>query len=202
MAVLEATPAGAAQAIRLPSLSASGDSEVVKNWLIVLEKGRHRPSASTETQLVSSLPNRLFNASSVLKVAVSQVSMHLSDEWRRWLFRKIDQLHETEDWEETDATITRDSFMNFLRLVLQVGPLGRFSLGVSEGGNLLTGWVRDKDTLSIEFAGPEEVRWSVVRFIGGQREIAAGRNSRGRLLQVLAPYSPEIWFENAVNLSA
>lgn len=139
---------------------------------------------------------RLFNASSALKIATSQVSMHLSPEWRRRLFEKIDNLHDPDEWDDSDRLTQLDSFKTFLRTILQLGPLPRMSIGISHEGHVLAGWKTGEDTLSLEFLPQDDIRWSVVRYADGNRESAAGRTSLQRLLDVLQPYSPEIWLGN------
>ena len=191
---------GAVSRVLPPSLAAGGDSKLMLQSLFAM--ARLPPSASGDAQAASRITERLFNVSAGLKISVSQVSMHLPDEWRRKLFRKIDQLHNADDWEPTDILLQQDSFMSFLRLILQIGPVDRMSLGISEDGHLLAGWTKADDALTLEFAGPDEVRWTVVRHIDGHRESAAGRTRRERLAAVLRPYSPENWLKNAPPISA
>lgn len=186
---------------RPPSLAAGQDSRVVENSLTAIAKVP--PSASgREMTAKDALSERLFNVSAQLKILVSQVSMHLPDEWRRRLFRKIDGLHDPEDWEDTDRPVALDSFTNFLRLALQTGPITGMSIGVSPEGHFLVGWIDGRDSLSLEFVGSDEVRWAVVRYIGEQRESAVGRTNRERLPHILKPFTLPNWFENAVAISS
>jgi hypothetical protein len=162
-----------------------------------------KPPSAPETQSEprAQITEQLFNASAQLKILVSQVSMHLSDDWRRRLFRKLDSLYDPENWEQSDTLVDPGSFMSFLRLILQIGPIDRMSLGVSQEGHFLTGWIRDKDSLTLEFTGEDDIRWALVRHLGDHRESAAGRTSLQRLPAVLKPYSPEAWFEKAIGIS-
>lgn len=140
---------------------------------------------------------RLFNASATLKIAVSQVSMHLPPEWRRRLFEKINSLHDPDEWDDSDRLTDLDSFKTFLRTILQLGPVSRMSLGISHDGHILAGWKAGDDTLALEFLPRDEIRWSVVRYVDGVHESGAGRTLLGRLPEVLQPYSPANWFNNA-----
>jgi hypothetical protein len=180
--------------VRPPTLAAGKDSQLITKSLAAME--RPSPSATNAAQ-PARLPERLFNVSAALKILVSQISMHLPDDWRRRLFQKIDHLHDPDNWEPSDAMMQQDSFMSFLGLVLQIGPINRMSLGVSDNGHLLAGWIENEDSLTLEFAGPDEIRWAVVRHADSHRESAAGRTSRARLADVLRPYAPETWFGNA-----
>jgi hypothetical protein len=147
--------------------------------------------------------HRLFNVVAALKIAVSEVSMHLPSEWRKVLFEKIDDLHEPDDWEDSDRLADLESFKTFLRTVLQQGPMKRMSLGISDDGRILAGWTRDKDSLSLAFLANDVIRWSVVRHLdGGEMESAAGQTTLARLREVLRPYEPEVWFGYADDTSA
>jgi hypothetical protein len=180
--------------VRPPTLAAGPDSQLITRSLAAME--RPSPSATGDNR-ARHLPERLFNVTAQFKILVSQVSMHLPEDWRRRLFRKIDLLHNPDDWEPDAALLEPGSFMSFLRLILQIGPVNRMSLGISNDGHLLAGWIRDNDSLTLEFADAEEIRWSVVRHTGERRESAAGRTYRERLPDVLRPYSPESWFADA-----
>lgn len=144
---------------------------------------------------------RLFNVAAALKIAVSQVSMHLPSDWRHLLFEKIDALHEPDDWEDSDHLADLESFKTFLRTVLQQGPMRRMSLGIASDGYILAGWKRGKDSLTLGFLPGDEIRWSVVRHLEEAVESAAGRTTLDRLPEVLQPYSPEIWFGDADKIS-
>lgn len=159
-----------------------------------------RPSMATPLHVDKEL--RLFNARAALKVAVSEVSMHLPQDWRKRLFEKIDHLHEPDDWEDSDHTADMASFKTFLRTVLQQGPMKRMSLGISDKGNILAGWIHDKDSLSLAFLTDDRIRWSIVRHIDGEIESAAGTTTLTRLPKVLEPYNPEVWFGYADDVSA
>lgn len=144
---------------------------------------------------------RLFNVSAALKIAVSQVSMHLPSEWRLRLFEKIDLLHDPEVWDDSDRLTDLESFKTFLRTILQLGALPKMSLGISPDGHILAGWRTGEDTLALEFFPQDGIRWSVVRHISGTRESASGRTSLGRISGVLQPYSPEYLFDNDNKIS-
>ena len=160
-----------------------------------------------QSVFASSIPggkeHQLFNVVAALKIAVSEVSMHLPSAWRKVLFEKIDDLHEPDDWEDSDRLADLESFKTFLRTVLQQGPMKRMSLGISDDGRILAGWTRDKDSLSLAFLANDLIRWSVVRHLdGGETESAAGQTTLARLPEVLRPYKPEVWFGYADDTSA
>lgn len=145
---------------------------------------------------------RLFNASTALKMAASEVSMHLPAEWRRRLFEKIDDLHKPEDWNDAEGLADLASFRTFLRTVLRLGAMKRMSLGISDDGHILAGWRRGNDSLSLAFLPSDRIRWSVVEHVGTDIDSAAGTTTFERLPEVLKPYKPEVWFGYADDVSA
>jgi hypothetical protein len=184
------------------SLAASETSKLLETRLRAMSK---RPPSLEKLSKISDsekIMERLFGVSAQLKILVSQVSMHLPEDWRRQLFRKLDDLLEPENWDESDTLVNPNSFMAFLRLILQIGPVGRASLGVSAEGHFLVGWMREGDSLTLEFIGKDGVHWNIVRHIAGRRESAAGRTIVDRLKAVLQPYAPEDWFSNGNTLSS
>jgi hypothetical protein len=192
---------------QVPSLGASHLSRLLDDKLKKMRTPALFPSqigmVPPQVPTAIELADRLFTLSSRLKILVSQVSMHLPDVWRRRLFGKLDQLNDPENWEASDVLVDPASFMTFLRLILQMGPVSQMHLGVSpDGGRLLVGWLKEKDTLSLEFLPYDEIRWSLVRHLGEKTETAAGRTNLERLPAVLAPYNPEAWFDNGDPVSA
>jgi hypothetical protein len=192
--------------VQLPSLGWSALSTTLSDRL----RGMYIPPPSSAS-LQSSMPEevlagnkklRLFNVAAALKIAVSQVSMHLPADWRHLLFEKIDTLHEPDDWDESDHLADIESFKTFLRTVLQQGPMKRMSLGISDDGHILAGWKLGQDSLALKFLTGDEIRWSVVRHLDGAVESAAGQTTLSRLPLVLQPYSPECWFGNADKTSS
>jgi hypothetical protein len=188
-----------------PSLGASIVSESLGNLL----RGMYIPPPSSTPLKAAPLAKalsgskdlRLFNIAAALKIAVSQVSMHLPTDWRHRLFEKIDALHEPDDWEEYDHLADLESFKTFLRAILQQGPMQRMSLGISADGHLLAGWRQGHDTLTLRFMAGDQIRWSVVLHRNGTIESAAGQTTPNRLPEVLQPYSPESWFGNGDEIS-
>ncbi len=185
--------------IYAPSMGSGELSNDLGNRLLKMGKPTpsSAPSVTADGERSGNLTERLFDNSAVLKTLVSQVSMHLPDEWRRSLFRRLDNILDLENWEESDILIEPRSFMAFLRFIHQAGPLDGIGLGVSEGGHLLAGWVNGNGQLSLEFGTNDDVRWAIVRHAGQYPESAAGRTTPERLLAVLQPYAPDSWFGNA-----
>lgn len=184
--------------IYAPSAGAGEFSNILPGRLLAM--GVPTPSlarsASANGERGKNLAERLFDNSAVLKTLVSQVSMHIQNEWRQIIFRKLDQILNLENWEDSDFLIDPRSFMTFLRFILLTGPLRGMGLGVSKDGHLLAGWVSENGQLTLEFGTNDDVRWAIVRHAGERPETAAGRTAYERLLAVLQPYAPETWFGN------
>jgi hypothetical protein len=136
----------------------------------------------------SSVVEQLYQASAEIKVAISRVAMHLADPWRRDVFAQIDRLLDMKNWHDEDVILKPASFQTYLRFFLDSQPTRQPSLGVSDSGNLLAGWVRNRNRLSIEFLPIDEVRWVLVKYLDDERESAAAQVPLVRLGEVLAPY--------------
>jgi hypothetical protein len=185
--------------VHAPSLGGGMLSSIV--WERLREVGALLPQPVNKP-LEANKQLRLFNANASLKIAVSEISMHLPSDWRRLLFEKIDDLHEPEYWDDADKLADLSSFRTFLRTVLQQGPMNRMSLGISDDGQILAGWQLEDDSLSLAFLNDDRIRWSVVRHIDGDIDSAAGTTTLARLPEVLKPYNPEVWFGYADDISA
>lgn len=148
----------------------------------------------------ATLEERLYDARSALKVQTAQIAMHLDSCLRSKLFRQLDSLLDYKNWEPEDAPPTLASYLTFLRMLLDLKPATRPSLGATSDGRLVAAWTEGEDRLTIECLPDDEVRWVLSRKLDGERESGAGITKASRLKQVLAPYSPERWFGDANNL--
>ena len=143
----------------------------------------------------TTLEEELFDIRSEYKVRISEVAMHLNDNWRSGLFTQLDKLLDHEEWDEEDKIPTNSSFQTFLRTLLEIGPVRRPGLGASHRGNLIAAWTTGcGNRLTIECLNNDSLRWVVVVQDDGDRESAAGETTVKRIESVLAPYSPEQWF--------
>lgn len=141
-----------------------------------------------------SLEERLFDATASVKILTAQVAMHLDREWRNKLFAQLDSLHDLEEWDPDDEPIQTGSFATFLKAMVQIKPRRRPGLGLAHSGHLVAAWMADKDRLTIEFLQNDRVRWVLARYTGDDVERFAGQTSVSRLIDGLAPYSPDDWF--------
>lgn len=144
-----------------------------------------------------SLDEALFDARAQFKVTTSRVSMHLGREWRSRLFRQLDSLLDTAEWDSADEPPREASFMTFLRMLLILKPAVRPGLGASPDGHLIAAWTAGDNRLTIHCLPDDAVNWVLTRHIDGDVERAAGTARIARLRDVLAAYRPEIWFGDA-----
>lgn len=142
----------------------------------------------------SSIEERLFDATSAVKILISQVSMHMPKEWRDKLFRQIDSLHDFDEWDGDDEPVERSSFESFLKVILYIKPQRHPGLGLSYDGHLVAAWTTGKDRLTTEFHAKDRVHWVVTRDLDGETERAAGQTVASRLYECLTPYNPRHWF--------
>jgi len=144
-----------------------------------------------------SLEAKLYAALADAKVLTSQVAMHLDREWRNKLFRQLDSLHDMEEWDKETNPLQRASFATFLRTLHSIGMQRRPGLGLSYAGNLIGAWTIGANRLTLEFMPNDQVRWILTRDRDGALDRAAGETNVARLSNVLSPYDPGVWFNNA-----
>lgn len=118
------------------------------------------PNKSIFITPASSIEEHLFEALSGAKVLTSQVAMHLTREWRDILFRKLDRLHDVDEWEEDDAPLQSASLLTFLRTWFALAPKNNPSLGLSNQGLLIAVWDKDGLRLSLTFFPQDKISWA------------------------------------------
>ena len=146
-------------------------------------------------RLNNSLEEKLYETRADCKIKISQIAMHLQDDWRLGLYKQLDSLMDFENWDDDDLPVSLDSFSTFLRTMAYMKPEARPGLGVSVDGNLIGAWTKDNSRLTIEFKKSDKVRWVLSQYIDEERESAAGETDSRRLKHNLSPYSPEQWFD-------
>ncbi len=153
--------------------------------------------ASFDIPDTESLSECLFDASASVKIALSRVSMHMERSWRDTLFHQIDLLHDVDEWEEGDKPINKDSFSAFIKGIILINPKRLPGLGLSSNGNIIAAWTNGSNRLTAEFLPNIHVKWVLSRCINGETERASGIIPIARLPECLAPYKPEIWFQQS-----
>jgi hypothetical protein len=143
----------------------------------------------------SPLEEKLYVALSEAKVLTSRIAMHLDKEWRNRLFRQLDSLHSSEEWDIETEPLQRASFATFLRSLHSIGIKRRPGLGLSYGGNLIGAWTVGPNRLTLEFLPYDSIRWVLTRERDGALDRAAGETRVSRIASVLSPYEPQIWFD-------
>ncbi len=181
--------------VSLPERTESNDSNIIKEYFKRYQTNSFsfdnvEPSASRQLEEV------LFDATSSVKIAMSQVAMHVDRQFRNKLFSQIDTLHDLDEWDEDDNPINKDSFLTFIKGILNINPSKLPGLGLSHDGNLIAAWIQGKNRLILEFLPDNNrVEWVVSRYFDEELDRATGKTPVLRLLDCLAPYDPEIWFQ-------
>ena len=124
--------------------------------------------------------------------------MHLERDLRDRLFRQLNSLHETDQWEEGDEPLNHASFQTFLKAILTITPARRPGLGLSRTGNLIAAWTTAQDRLTIEFLPNDRVSWVLARYDDTDEPARfAGQTNVSELVEGLAPHRPDHWFSHA-----
>lgn len=155
------------------------------------------PTFAGTQPLAGSLDRRIYDTLASFKIFTSQIAMHLDDAWRARLFRQLDSLLDTAEWDERDLPPTLASFGTFLRFILVAKPQDPPGLGATSDGRVVATWTRGSDRLTLDFFPADQARWSVSVGIDGETERAAGFVPIGRVMATLEPYGPARWFNRA-----
>jgi hypothetical protein len=186
--------------ISAPSLGTSAVSKFIEQRL--QEITRPTPTFSGLRPVpAKSLEERLYDSLAEFKVRTALVAMHLDHNWRSRLFRQLDSLLASADWEVEDQPPTLASYSTFLRMLTLLQPDRRPGLGATSDGDLIAAWTSGDDRLTIECLAHDIARWHLSVTIAGERERAAGITPLPRLRDVLNPYSPQRWFEHGDSVS-
>lgn len=152
------------------------------------------PSMLRSQGHVSSLEEKLFDATASVKVMTSQVAMYLNSDWRSKLFNQIDFLHDVDEWEQGDEPLQRESYATFLKAICELQPKKRPGLGLTPSGQLIAAWTAGSSRLTIEFLGNGRVKWVISRMIDDEIEHYVGDTTVNRLAAGLQPHHTEEWF--------
>lgn len=150
----------------------------------------------------SSLAEQLGRKLASLKRLTATIAMHLDPAWRRTLLSTLDQLLDSDDWDNEFVLPSEQSFSTFLRMIIYLHPTKRPGLGLSASGHFLAAWTRAKDRIVIESLANDEVRWVLSRTVAGERESAAGKVLIHRVPDVIAPYDPMPLFDDGDKILA
>ena len=127
-----------------------------------------------------SLEERLFDNAAELKIALSEITMHLAPEWRTFIRRSIDFLLDLDSWQDDDsAFIQKPTFTTFLRFITFAKPTRLPSLGVGLTGNILAAWYEGNQRVTVEFFPKDKAAATFVKqgVYSGEREALAWRGN-------------------------
>lgn len=121
----------------------------------------------------SALAAQLYDIAATAKMATSKVSMHLTDSWRKRIYRQIDYLLSIENWDDDSVIPSLSSFLEFLRTVINYRGLPPPYLGVTGSGNIWASWRGPNHELTCEFVPLNQVRFVWRQKVDGEEEAAA-----------------------------
>jgi hypothetical protein len=157
------------------------------------------PSQLRAVQVGQSLPadaleQQIFDALARAKIHTSVVAMHLDPGLKERLFRKLNALHEVDEWQDGDKPILFASFEAFIRMIIDLKPSVAPSLGLSQEGHVIAVWLSGRDRLTIEFMEKRAVRMVFSIDRDGSAERAAVEAHVDRISAILAPFDASRWF--------
>ncbi len=143
-------------------------------------KSMHISPRASDAKVLRTTPSlevQLFDNAAELKIAITQIVMHLAPEWRTSIFRQIDLLLDRNSWEEDSAFIQKSTFTTFLRFIIFAKSTRLPSLGVDFTGHLLAAWNNDNQRVIVEFLKEDQAAATFVKqgARSGEREALAWR---------------------------
>lgn len=180
-------------AIPVQSAGVGELSTIVNHWLRTVTPAY----TGDRTTAPKSIEERLFDTRAQFKIFLSQIAMHLTDEWRTALFSQLDNLLDPAQWENADRPPRLGSFQTFVRMLLLLRSEIRPGIGATHDGNIIAAWTRNENRLTIECLDRDAVRWSLMTTVDSEKVRAAGLDTVRRLPTVLAPYAPQTWLKRA-----
>lgn len=168
-------------------------------WIPAIDQQRKELGDWFRSRIAS--PKQLSGLSEALSASqrqLSLISMHLPPGWYAGLNRQLQLLMDPEEWDERDQPPRAQSFATLLHAMLLLQPDRRPGLGSGHKGYFLAMWTSGRDQLTIECLSDRSVRWVLSHEVeDGAVERGGGECSIERLPDVLAPYKPARWFNNA-----
>ncbi len=110
-----------------------------------------RQSETRKVVGIETLESKLFDNAAELKIALSQIAMHLNSQWRDLIRDQIDALLDAHNWEDDSAFVTKTTFITFLRFIVFANTTRLPSLGVGSTGNMLAAWRKGEQRIAVEF---------------------------------------------------
>jgi hypothetical protein len=175
-----------------------GFSKEAKYNAYALTAGRSgQPLVPEQIQLVeaNAEEERLFSALAEMKVFFSKVAMHMDRSWRDRLFKQLDRLHDTAQWDEADDPVEIGSFRTFLRMMFLLKPDRPPGIALANHGHLLAYWINGRDRLTIECLGDDKVKIVFTRWLGDEPDRGAIMTNIDGVFRALIPYNSSCWFK-------
>jgi hypothetical protein len=143
----------------------------------VTVRGNEKRTIFRQEPQAGSFGERLFDILVLLKVSVSQYSMHLKRDERHKIFLGLDEVLNIDDWHEGDRFPEVASLRAFLKWAIYASFREWTSLGVADDGNILVAWDSERGRLTANFSSSDEVRWTARIHSAAGVEYAAGKST-------------------------
>ena len=128
-------------------------------------------------------------------VDLSKLSMHFEAEFRLGLTKKIKRMLSEDNWDKVDKLPEEAAFLTLLKCILLLETNRSPSIGSNGSGSISAIWVSGQNRITLECYGGDRLSFVLSRSTNDKEiERAAGHASVRRLLEVLRPYHPEVWF--------
>ncbi len=151
----------------LPNLIVAYDDRV--RWAESLASGGSLTNEMGRGRARSDSTSIVYERRATLKIMISKVAMHLSNELRGNIFLQIDRLYDLDSYKENkDQPIYEPSFESYLRFLINLRFLTNIDepkppvLGMSIEGHVLAAWKAGSNKTFLEFLSNDRLRMSLV----------------------------------------
>jgi hypothetical protein len=178
------------------SLLVPGRAYEMMNRLIEsLQKVARAPHAEFDRQHASSQRTSPEQRLVDFQSAISDVSMHLPTGFATGLNRQFANMFDDDAWEAGDELPVVETLRTFLTILIQTNTQRRPGIGTNGRGSITAAWTEGDNRLTVESDAAGRTTWVLTRIReNGGVERAAGDCLAARLLEVLYPYKPGVWF--------
>ena len=132
-----------------------------------------------------------------IQETISNVSMHLPEGFAGGLNRQFANLLDDDAWEEEDELITPTALRSFILLLIVTSTKRRPGIGTNGEGSITASWSNGENRLVVECLSCGKISAILARRMGNDEmeRAAFGPMQTERLPHIIAPFSPEVWFD-------
>ncbi len=108
------------------------------------------------------------------KALLTEYAILLRPVIRTGLIAQTNVICDADDWDDEDLLPSLDSYRCMLKGLIELAPMSRPNLSVSDNGNIIAGWFSDSARTVFEFLPNERISWVISRTESEENNRAVG----------------------------